>query len=243
MVAGESRLNIRGDLVFNQNMTFLRPVFLSLFLLAAAGAPAAEKPAAKPGDKAAKADPKAGDKGKETKAAPLGDLPAPPPRLTFQGIKGSPGVATYENLQGKVPADKSELVAKALVDAKLPTLVGLYTTLRTAHEAATKAAAEAAMVEKDADRDKAKVEKAQAEADRTKTSYNLRFEHTKAVKLLQNAKDDAEHTNSVKKKRDDEAKTAADAYATAKAAYEKALAEAQPAIDTFRKEGAIPAAK
>lgn len=224
-------------------MSFLRPISLCLLLLAAAGAPSAEKPATKPGDKAAKADPKAADKGKEAKAAPLGDLPAPPPRLTFQGIKGSPGVATFENLQGKVPADKSELVAKALADAKLPTLIGLYSTLRTAHEAAAKAAAEAAMVEKDAERDKAKVDKAQAEYDRTKNNYNLRFEHTKDAKILQNAKDDAEHTNGVKKKRDDEAKTAADAYATAKAAYEKALAEAQPAIDTFRKEGAIPAAK
>ncbi|NBX34372.1 hypothetical protein EBR16_03285, partial [bacterium] len=85
--------------------------------------------------------------------------------------------------------------------------------------------------------------KAQAEVDRTKNNYNLRFEHSKANKVLQNAKDDAEHTATVKKKREEEAKSAADAYAAALAAYQKALGESQPAIDVFRQEGAIPAAK
>lgn len=215
----------------------------SLLTLTTVAVDGAEKPAAKPADKSAKSDPKTGDKAKEAKAAPIGDLPPPPPRMTFQGIKGSPGIANYENLQGKVPAEKSEAVAKALADAKLPVLIDLYSTLRTAHEAAAKAATEAAMVEKDAERDKAKVDKAQAEVDRTKNNYNLRFEHAKANKTLQNVKDDAEHTASVKKKRDEEAKTAADAFAAALAAYQKALGEAQPAIDAFRQEGAIPAAK
>lgn len=224
-------------------MRIFTTLLLAIMALLTPAGWAAEKPAAKPADKSAKADPKAGEKAKDTKPAPLGDLPPPPPRLSFQGIKGAPGVAIYDNLQGKVPADKAEIVAKALADAKLPGLIGLYSTLRNDHEAAEKALEEAAMLDKDYERDKAKLDKAEAEADRTKNNYRLRFDHAKANKDVTNAKDDLEHTTAVKKKREEAAKVATDAYAAAKAAYDKALGEAQPSLDVFRREGGIPAAK
>ena len=206
---------------------------------------AADKTAAKTPDKSAAktADKGAADKGKTEKATPVGDMPTPPPRLTYQGLKGQPGLANYENLQGKVPTDKYEVVTKALADAKLPALISLYSALRTAHEAAAKADAEITTVEKDAERDKAKVDKLQAEVDKTKNNYRLRGEYNKANNQLKDAKEEADRTDKTLKKRQDEQKASHDAFAAAKAAYDKALAEAQPFIDTFRKEANIPEGK
>ncbi len=206
---------------------------------------AADKPAAKTPDKTAgkTADKGAADKGKADKATPVGDMPTPPPRLTYQGLKGQPGLANYENLQGKVPADKYDVVTKALADAKVPVLVSLYSALRSAHETAAKADVEVATAEKDAERDKAKVDKLQAEVDKTKGNNRLRGEYNKANNQLKDAKEEADRTDKTLKKRQDEAKATHDAFAAAKAAYDKALSEAQPAIDTFRKEGGIPEGK
>jgi hypothetical protein len=201
---------------------------------------AADKPAAKTPDKTAG---KTADKGKAEKATPVGDMPTPPPRLTYQGLKGQTGLANYENHQGKVSADKYDVVTKALADAKLPALVSLYSTLRSAHEAAAKADVETTTAEKDAERDKAKVDKLQAEADKTKGNYRLRYENSKANAQLKDAKEEADRTDKTLKKRQEEAKATHDAFAAAKSAYEKALSEAQPAIDTFRKEGGIPEGK
>lgn len=221
-------------------MHFIRLFLATSCLAGGATLIAADKPAAKAPDKAAA---KTADKAKTEKATPVGDMPAQPPRLTYQGLKGQAGVANYENLQGKVSPDKYDVVTKALADAKLPVLISLYSTLRTAHEAAVKADVEVATAEKDAERDKAKVDKFQAEADKTKGNYRLRAENSKANSQLKEAKDEAERTAATLKKRQDDAKASHDAFAAAKAAYDKALAEAQPAIDTFRKEGGIPEGK
>jgi hypothetical protein len=225
-------------------MALFRLLIAAALVLGTCTLTAADKTAAKTAQPAAgKTADKGADKNKSEKATPVGDMPPSPPRLTYQGLKGQPGLANYENRQGKVPADKYDVVTKALADAKLPILVSLYSTLNTAHEAAVKADTETTTAEKDADRDKAKVDKLQAEVDKTKGNTRLRGEYNKANNQLKDAKDEAERTANTLKKRHEEAKTAHDAFAAAKAAYDKALADAQPAIDTFRKEANIPDAK
>lgn len=222
------------------NVNFLRLLTAAACLNYACAVLAADKTAAKNEKPAAG---KAADKNKADKSAPVGDMPPAPPHLTYQGFKGQTGVANYENRQGKVTADKYEVVTKALADAKIPVLLSLYSTLNGAHEAAVKADVEVTTAEKDAARDKAKVDKLQAEVDRTKGNTRLRQEYNRANNQLKDAKDEAERTGNTVKKRHEEAKVAHDAFAAAKAAYEKALAEAQPSIDAFRKEGNIPEGK
>jgi len=226
-------------------VNLLRLLTAAAFVLGTSNLSGADKTAAKTDKPAAgkTADKAAADKNKADKTAPVGDMPPAPPHLIYQGFKGQTGVATYENRQGKVTADKYDTVTKALADAKIPVLLSLYSTLNGAHEAAVKADIEVTTAEKDADRDKTKVEKIQAEVDRTKGNSRLRHENSKANAQLKDAKDEAERTGNTVKKRHEEAKTAHDAFAAAKAAYDKALAESQPAIDTFRKEGNIPEGK
>lgn len=226
-------------------MHLLRLLSAAACLACTSTAFAADKTAAKT-DKPATgktADKGAGDKNKADKTAPVGDMPPSPPHLSYQGFKGQAGVAIYENRQGKVTADKYDVVTKALADAKISGLVSLYSALNSAHETAVKADVEVTTAEKDADRDKAKVDKLQAEVDKTKGNTRLRQEYNKANNQLKDAKDEAERTGNTLKKRHEEAKTAHDAFAAAKAAYDKGLADSQPAIDTFRREGNIPEGK
>ena len=102
-------------------MNLLRLLAAAAFVLGASPLSAADKTAAKTAQPAAgKTAAKNADKNNSDKATPVGDMPPSPPRLTYQGVKGQPGLANYENRQGKVPADKYDVVTKALADAKLP---------------------------------------------------------------------------------------------------------------------------
>jgi hypothetical protein len=224
-------------------MRNLRLLNILLCLGIATAVFAADKPAAKGAEKGAAKPAEKTETEKEAKPASVGDMPAPPPRLSYQGVKGQPGLAHFDNLQGNVSAEKSEAVAKALADAKMSALFSLYAALRNAHEIAVKADSEVAVAEKDAERDKAKLDKIQAEVDQTKDKPKMRAENARASNQLKSVKSEADRSAATLKKHVDAAKTTHDGFAAAKEAYDKALADAQPAIDTFRKEGGFPEPK
>ena len=166
-------------------------------------------------------------------------IPPSPPRI---GITALPGAATFtvtfDTRSAKVPSEKLDGVRKALDAAKLDALSSLHGHLKSLFDAAMKSGAEVDSASKEANREKAKLDKLTEAADASKSKSKL---VKSAAAVSPSTKANADRAAAVVAKLTDENKVASGAYAVALDTYQKALAEAQPFIDTIRSEAALSA--
>ena len=214
----------------------LYPLFICLLLAAKTTTTVTGDKAKAPPSKEAAAKP-------ETARAPApAAIPPAPPRIAITAPPGTPSFGIrIDARSAKVPTDKLDATRKALEAAKLDALSTLHGHLKPLYDAAMKASTDVDAAEREAARDKAKLDKVTEQVDAAKGQSTSRGKTTSVPTVSPSIKANADRAAAVAKKLTDASKAVGDEYATALEAYQKALTEAQPFIDTIRSETGLAA--